>query len=46
MAHKLLLWCMYAVEIMFFIGLVGCAVVVFISWISIFKTGFSKDDKK
>ena len=31
-------------EGLFFVGLIGCAVVVCISWISIFKTGFSKKD--
>jgi len=29
------------VEVLFFTGLVGCACVVIISWISIFKEGFS-----
>ena len=28
-------------EIMFFTGIIGCAGVVVISWISIFKEGFS-----
>jgi hypothetical protein len=45
MTHKLVLWCMRAIELMFFIGLIGCAVVVAISWISIFRSGFSKDDR-
>ena len=32
-------------EGMFFTGLVGCVVMVSISWVSIFRTGFStKDD--
>ena len=44
MAHKLVLWCMRAVEIIFFTGVIGCAIVVMISWVSIFKAGFSKDD--
>jgi hypothetical protein len=46
MAHKLAVWCMHVVEVLFFTGLIGCALVVTISWISIFKTGFSKDDPK
>jgi hypothetical protein len=32
---------MRLVEIMFFTGLVGCVFVVVVSWISIFKEGFS-----
>jgi hypothetical protein len=44
MTHKLVLWCMRAVEIMFFTGLIGCAVVVLISWVSIFRSGFSKEN--
>jgi hypothetical protein len=32
---------MRLIEIMFFTGLAGCALVVVISWISIFKDGFS-----
>jgi len=35
------------VEVLFFTGLIGCACVVVISWISIFREGFSnaKDAK-
>jgi len=29
------------IEILFFTGLIGCTLVVVISWISIFKEGFS-----
>jgi hypothetical protein len=32
---------MRIVEILFFTGLIGCAVVVVVSWVSIFKEGFS-----
>jgi len=32
------------VEVLFFVGLVGCVLVVTISWISIFKEGFSNSD--
>jgi hypothetical protein len=35
---------MRALEVAFFTGLIGCAVVVVWSWISIFKDGFSKKD--
>ena len=31
-------------EVMFFCGLIGCAGVVVVSWISIFKSGFSDRD--
>jgi hypothetical protein len=31
-------------EAMYFTGLVGCAVVVAISWVSVFKSGFSRDE--
>ncbi len=31
-------------EVMFFTGLVGCSAVVLISWVSIFKSGFSSND--
>lgn len=41
MAHSLMVFAMRVVGIMFFTGLVGCASVVLISWISIFKDGFS-----
>jgi len=41
MSNSLMLLAMRLVEIMFFVGLGGCAFVVVISWISIFKEGFS-----
>ena len=41
MAHSLMMLAEHVVEIMFFIGLVGCASVVALSWISIFRDGFS-----
>lgn len=44
MSHPYLLVFFRIIEGMFFVGLVGCAVVVVISWISIFRTGFSKKD--
>jgi hypothetical protein len=33
----------HILEVMFFSGLIGCSAVVVISWISIFKEGFSED---
>lgn len=41
MAHSLMLLATRVVEIMFFTGLVGCAIVVVVSWVSIFGDGFS-----
>lgn len=43
MLYKLMLWFFYAIEAMFFTGLAGCVLVVIISWITIFKSGFSRD---
>ena len=40
---KLAVWAIRLVEVMFFLGITGCASVVVISWISIFKDGFSKE---
>jgi hypothetical protein len=37
------IWLTRALGIAFFIGLIGCAIVVILSWISIFKDGFSRD---
>ncbi len=33
------------IEVLFFTGLIGCAVVVLFSWVSIFKTGFSDQNE-
>ena len=44
--HNLMHWAMVGVEVLFFTGLVGCVLVVVISWVSIFKTGFSKSNKE
>ncbi|HTB96753.1 MAG TPA: hypothetical protein VK716_07075 [Terracidiphilus sp.] len=43
-SHELIIWMMRAIEVMFFTGLCGCLLVVIISWISIFKSGFSADE--
>lgn len=45
MFHSLMHWALYAAEVLFFTGLAGCVLVVVISWISIFESGFSKSDK-
>jgi hypothetical protein len=44
MTLRLLIWGARILEVMFFAGLVGCAAVVVISWVSIFKEGFSNED--
>jgi hypothetical protein len=36
-------WIIRILECMFFAGLIGCAFVVVLSWISILKDGFSDD---
>lgn len=41
MAHELMILAERVVTVMFFAGLAGCATVVVVSWISIFKDGFS-----
>ena len=45
MAHSILILATKIVEVLFFVGIVGCLLVVTISWISIFKEGFSKTDE-
>jgi len=45
MAHPLMILATRVVEILFFTGIVGCALVVVISWISIFRDGFSESHK-
>jgi hypothetical protein len=37
---------MKIIEVAFFTGLIGCAIVVLISWVSILKEGFQKDSPK
>lgn len=41
MVHALMILAERVVTIMFFTGLVGCASVVVVSWVSIFRDGFS-----
>jgi len=41
MAHKLAVIAMEIVEVIFFAGLLGCAVVVVLSWISVGKGCFT-----
>jgi hypothetical protein len=44
MSHSLMVLATQIVEWMFFVGLIGCVLVVTISWISIFREGFSHTD--
>jgi hypothetical protein len=44
MGFKIMVISMHTVEIMFFTGLIGCVVVVLISWVSVIKGCF--DDTK
>jgi hypothetical protein len=46
MAHTFLVFAMRVIEVLFFTGLVGCATVIVISWISIFRDGFSAPRNK
>ncbi len=43
MPHKFMIYLLYGLEWLFFLGLAGCVLVVCVSWVSIFKSGFSKD---
>lgn len=44
MLHSVLVLATKVVEIMFFAGIVGCVLVVTISWVSIFREGFKNSD--
>ena len=43
MVFKLIVLSMRLVVFLFFTGLLGCASVVVLSWISIFSSGFKRD---
>lgn len=43
MALRLMIFAVRAVEITFFTGLIGCVVVVVMSWISVGGDAFSRD---
>jgi hypothetical protein len=45
MVHQLIILAMRVLELMFFTGLLGCSLVVVISWVSILKDGFSDKDE-
>jgi hypothetical protein len=40
---KFAVWVMRVLEVSFFIGLAGCSLVVVISWVSILRSGLTKD---
>jgi hypothetical protein len=44
MSHPLAAWIMRFLEGAFFTGLIGCVLVVVISWISIFTTVFRRGE--
>ena len=44
MINNFAIWAMRFVEGAFFTGLIGCILVVAISWVSIFRTGFRRGD--
>ena len=44
MLDRMILWMFRVLAVMFFTGLIGCAAVVIISWISIFQSGFTNKD--
>jgi hypothetical protein len=46
MLFQLIVWSFRVLEVMFFTGLIGCSLVVVISWVSIFKDGFSDKDER
>lgn len=44
MLHSVLVLATKLVEVLFFVGIVGCVLVVAISWVSIFREGFRNSD--
>jgi hypothetical protein len=45
MADKIIAFAARVLEVMFFTGLIGCALMIIVSWIEIFADGLSDDDK-
>lgn len=43
MIHNLMYWGVYVFQTLFFIGLVGCVIVVAICWVVISRDSLSKD---
>jgi hypothetical protein len=44
MGYHVAVGIMYVLEVMFFLGLAGCAAVSLLSWIDILSDGFTKDN--
>jgi hypothetical protein len=44
MVHNFSVWMLRVLEVMFFVGLTGCALAVVFSWISIFGTVFKRGE--
>jgi len=44
LTFRLALWAMYLVEFMFFAGIIGCAIAVVFSWVSIVGDVITPDD--
>lgn len=45
MAPWIELFLIHVVEVLFFVGLGGCAIAVILSWLSILKSAFSDDEE-
>ncbi len=43
MIHNLMYWGIYVFQTLFFIGLIGCVIVVAICWVVISRDSLSKD---
>jgi hypothetical protein len=44
MAYKIFIFATHVLEVAFFAGLVGCVLMIVLSWIDIFSDSFSKDE--
>jgi hypothetical protein len=44
MADKIFVFLSHVIDVMFFGGLVGCVLMIFLSWIDIFSDSFTDDD--
>jgi hypothetical protein len=42
---KFMLWSAYLIQVLFFTGLLGCSVVVVLSWISVLRSALSNKDE-
>jgi hypothetical protein len=44
MGHTISVWAIKLVEAIFFAGLLGCVLVVAISWVSVSRSGFGRKE--